>query len=105
MLTFHLEWQTVNKKINTKYWELINEFKQITGSGMVINTSFNVRGEPIVCTPNDAYRCFMSTDIDYLVIENFLYKKRKNNWTGKIKRNGKLILNQINTNLNSKNAK
>ena len=44
---------------------------------MVINTSFNVRGEPIVCTPNDAYRCFMSTDIDYLVIENFLYKKRK----------------------------
>ena len=49
--------QTVNKKINTKYWELINEFKQITGSGMVINTSFNVRGEPIVCTPNDAYRC------------------------------------------------
>jgi carbamoyltransferase len=49
--------------------------KQATGNGMLVNTSFNVRGEPIVCTPMDAYRCFMNTDIDYLVIENFLYCK------------------------------
>ena len=78
--------QTVNKKINTKYWELINTFKEITGYGIVINTSFNVRGEPIVCTPNDAYRCFMSTDIDYLVIENFVYKKEKQlDWQNKKK--------------------
>ncbi len=69
--------QTVNKKTNPKYWELINAFKQITGKGIVVNTSFNVRGEPIVCTPYDAYRCFMSTDMDYLVIEDFVYSKKE----------------------------
>ena len=48
-----------------------------TGCGVVVNTSFNVRGEPIVCTPEDAYRCFMRTEMDYLVIENFLLAKRE----------------------------
>lgn len=67
--------QTVSKKTNLKYWNLINEFKKITGIGVLINTSFNVRGEPIVNTPEDAYKCFMSTEMDYLVINNFLYKK------------------------------
>lgn len=67
--------QTVHKETNERYWELINAFKDITGYGLVINTSFNVRGEPIVCSPYDAFRCFMSTEMDYLVINNFVYKK------------------------------
>jgi carbamoyltransferase len=52
-------------------------FKELTDYGLVVNTSFNVRGEPIVCTPADAYRCFMRTEMDYLVIENFLFGKRE----------------------------
>ena len=64
-----------DKETNERYWELINAFKDITGYGLVINTSFNVRGEPIVCSPYDAFRCFMSTEMDYLVINNFVYKK------------------------------
>lgn len=67
--------QSVSKETNPRYWELINAFKQKTGVGVVVNTSFNVRGEPIVCTPDDAFRCFMSTEIDYLVIENYVYTK------------------------------
>jgi carbamoyltransferase len=54
---------------------LINAFKSLTGYGVIVNTSFNVRGEPIVCTPNDAYRCFMATEMDYLVIGNYVYTK------------------------------
>jgi carbamoyltransferase len=54
---------------------LINAFKQQTGCGLLVNTSFNVRGEPIVCTPEDAYRCFMRTEMDWLVIGNYLFKK------------------------------
>ena len=78
--------QTVHKETNTRYWQLINAVKEITGYGIVINTSFNVRGEPIVCTPYDAYRCFMSTEIDYLVINNFVYKKENQiNWEDKDK--------------------
>ena len=69
--------QTVCKKTNPKYWGLINEFKKYTGVGVLINTSFNVRGEPIVKSPEDAFKCFMNTEMDYLVIENFLYKKEK----------------------------
>ena len=69
--------QTVSKKTNPKYWNLINEFKKITRVGVLINTSFNVRGEPIVNSPEDAYKCFMNTDMDYLVINNFLYKKER----------------------------
>ncbi len=69
--------QSVNKKTNPRYWELINEFKRQTGCSVIINTSFNVRGEPIVCTPDDAYRCFMRTEMDYLVLENYLFDKRE----------------------------
>ncbi|MCK5059901.1 MAG: carbamoyltransferase [Candidatus Pacebacteria bacterium] len=68
--------QTVSKKTNEKYWKLINFFKEKTGYGILINTSFNVRGEPIVCTPEDAYRCFMRTEMDYLVIGNFVFNKK-----------------------------
>ena len=67
--------QTVNKEVNPKYWEVINEFKKLTGCSVIINTSFNVRGEPIVCTPEDAYKCFMFTDIDILVLENYVLLK------------------------------
>lgn len=79
--------QTVHKETNPEYWNLINEFKKITGVGLVVNTSFNVRGEPIVCTPDDAYRCFMRTEMDYLIIGNYIFKKGdqpnfddKDNW-------------------------
>lgn len=69
--------QSVSKKTNPRYWEMINAFKQKSGIGMVVNTSFNVRGEPIVCTPDDAFRCFMSTEMDYLVIENYVFTKKE----------------------------
>ena len=68
--------QTVNRKTNPKYWQLINDFKKITGIGVLVNTSFNVRGEPIVNSPEDAFKCFMNTEMDYLVIEGFLYSKK-----------------------------
>jgi carbamoyltransferase len=68
--------QTVDKNTNPLYWKLLNAFKKETGCGMVINTSFNVRGEPIVCTPEDAYRCFMNTEIDYLVVDRFMFDKK-----------------------------
>jgi carbamoyltransferase len=67
--------QTVHKETNEKYWQLIDTFKQLTGCSVIVNTSFNVRGEPIVCTPEDAYTCFMRTDMDYLVIGNFFFEK------------------------------
>ena len=67
--------QSVNKNINPKYWKLINEFKKVTGVGVLVNTSFNVRGEPIVNTPEDAFKCFMNTEMDILVIGNYIYKK------------------------------
>ncbi len=69
--------QTVSKNGNPRFWELINEFKELTGHGMLINTSFNVRDEPIVCSPEDAYLGFMKTDMDYLVIGNYLFDKNK----------------------------
>ena len=68
--------QTVHKDTNPKYYELINQFKKITGCPILVNTSFNVRGEPIVCSIEDAFNCFMGTNLDILVVENFiLYKK------------------------------
>jgi len=67
--------QTVNKKTNPRYWSLLNQFKKITNVGVLVNTSFNVRGEPIVNNPEDAFICFMNTEMDYLVIENFIYSK------------------------------
>jgi carbamoyltransferase len=67
--------QSVSKATNPRYWSLINEFKTQTGYGLLVNSSFNVRGEPIVCTPDDAFRCFMRTEMDYLVIGNFVFDK------------------------------
>ncbi len=67
--------QTVNRRTHPRYYELIKKFEQKTGCPVIINTSFNVRGEPIVCTPEDAYLCFMRTEMDYLVIGNFLLEK------------------------------
>jgi carbamoyltransferase len=67
--------QTVGKETNERFWALLDSFYQKTGCPLVINTSFNVRGEPIVCTPADAYRCFMNTEMDYLVIGNLLFEK------------------------------
>jgi len=68
--------QSVSKDVNPRYWQLIREFKTLTGYGVVVNTSFNVRGEPMVCTPQDAYRCFMRTEMDYLVMGNYMLDKR-----------------------------
>jgi carbamoyltransferase len=67
--------QTVHKETNPRYYDLISHFEERSGCSVVVNTSFNVRGEPIVCTPEDAYRCFMRTEMDYLVLENFLLPK------------------------------
>jgi carbamoyltransferase len=64
--------QTVSREANPKFWKLLQCFKQLSGIGMLVNTSFNVRGEPIVCTPEDAYRDFMYSGMDYLVLGNFL---------------------------------
>ncbi len=70
--------QTVNGKYNSVYYKLLNKFNEITGCPILINTSFNVRGEPIICSPDDAFKCFMGTEMDILVIENFiLYKKEQ----------------------------
>ncbi len=86
-LDYSARLQTVHKETNPKYWQLIEAFKQQTGYGVIVNTSFNVRGEPIVCTPEDAYRCFMRTEIDYLVVGNRVFSKKeqpewkdKTNW-------------------------
>jgi carbamoyltransferase len=67
--------QTVHKKTNPRYHKLIEQFEKDTGCAVIINTSFNVRGEPIVCTPEDAYKCFMRTNMDYLVLGNYLLSK------------------------------
>jgi carbamoyltransferase len=67
--------QTVHKETNPRYHALIEQFEKRTGCAVLVNTSFNVRGEPIVGAPADAYRCFMRTEMDYLVIENFLLAK------------------------------
>jgi carbamoyltransferase len=76
-IDFSARLQTVHKETNLQYWQLINKFKEKTGYGVIVNTSFNVRGEPIVCTPEDAYKCFMRTDMDYLVMNNYLFDKKK----------------------------
>lgn len=68
--------QSVSKETNPRYWELIHEFKELTGYGVIVNTSFNVRGEPIVCTPEDAYRCFLRTEMDFLVLGNYVLDKK-----------------------------
>ena len=76
--------QTVHKETNTKYYDLIKKFKEITGCPIIINTSFNVRGEPIVNSPEDAFNCFMGTELDKLVIGNCYLDKKKQNIDFKI---------------------
>jgi len=75
--------QSVTQETNSRYWKLIDYFKKKTGYGLLVNTSFNVRGEPIVCTPEDAYLCFMRTEMDYLVMNEFLFKKSAQNQLNK----------------------
>ncbi len=83
-LDFSARVQTVHQETNPRYWGLINAFKEQTGYGLVVNTSFNVRGEPVVCTPFDAYRCFMGTEMDYLVINDCIYcKTEQPDWENK----------------------
>jgi carbamoyltransferase len=85
-IDFSARIQSVHKETNPRYWNLINAFKQITGYGLLINTSFNVRGEPIVCTPVDAFRCFMSTEMDYLVVNDYVFEKKEQvDWQNKDK--------------------
>ncbi len=67
--------QSISRETNDRFWRLLKSFKEQTGYGVLVNTSFNVRGEPIVCTPEDAYRCFMRTEMDYLVLGDFVFKK------------------------------
>lgn len=74
-IDFSARVQSVDKQTNPRYWELLKAFKDRRGYGLLVNTSFNVRGEPIVCTPEDAYRCFMRTEMDYLILGDFLLKK------------------------------
>ena len=71
--------QTVTKNTNSRYYDLISKFKEKTGCPVIVNTSFNVRGEPIVNSPTDAFNCFMGTDLDYLVIGNCILDKSKQN--------------------------
>ena len=69
--------QTVSRKTNKKFWDLLQAFKSLSGMPVLLNTSFNVMNEPIVCTPEDAIRCFLTTDIDLLVLGNYVVKKRR----------------------------
>jgi carbamoyltransferase len=66
----------VRHDVNPLYWEIIEAFRKETGCPVIVNTSFNVRGEPIVCSPEDSYRCFMRTEMDALVLENFVLDKK-----------------------------
>ena len=67
--------QTIRQQNHPDYYEVVKSFEELTGCGVLVNTSFNVRGEPIVCTPQDAYKCFMRTDTDILVLEDYLLVK------------------------------
>ena len=73
--------QTVDQETKPDYYRLIQEFEKLTGCPVIVNTSFNVRGEPIVCTPQDAYQCFMRTQMDVLVLENcVLLREEQPEW-------------------------
>ena len=78
-IDFSARIQTVHKETNNKLYSLLENFEKLTDVPILVNTSFNVRGEPIVCTPEDAFRCFMGTNIDTLVIENFYLEKNNQN--------------------------
>jgi carbamoyltransferase len=71
--------QTVHSDTNPRYHSLISRFKALTGCPVLVNTSFNVRGEPIVCTPEDAFRCFMGTGIEVLIVGNCFLRKEEQN--------------------------
>mgnify|MGYP001181527301 CR=1 FL=1 len=75
--------QTVHMDSNPKYYKLIKKIKELTGCPVIVNTSFNIRGEPIVCSPDDAFKCFMGTEMDTLVIENFYFSKDKQSASNK----------------------
>ena len=80
-LDYSARLQTVNKRDKQDYHEIIKEFEKLTGYAVIVNTSFNVRGEPIICTPEDAYRCFMRTEMDVLAIEDFImFKEEQPPW-------------------------
>ena len=70
--------QTIRREQNHLYYDVIKEFGKMSGIPILINTSFNIRGEPIVCTPYDAYKCMMGTGIDYLVMDKFLINREDN---------------------------
>ena len=72
--------QTVHRETNELYWSLLRKFENITGCPLLINTSFNVRGEPIVCSPQNALNCFKRSEIDYLVMENLVIEKSLQNF-------------------------
>lgn len=76
-IDFSARVQTVHRETNERYWRLLQAFKARTGCPAIVNTSFNVRGEPIVCTPEDAYRCFMRTDMDALAVGDYLFEKHR----------------------------
>jgi carbamoyltransferase len=83
-LNYSARLQSVNKADKPDYHEIITEFEKLTGCAVIVNTSFNLRGEPIICTPEDAYRCFMRTEMDVLVIEDFmLFKEEQPSWKEK----------------------
>ena len=67
--------QTITQEQNPRYWKLVQAFDRLTGIPVLVNTSFNVRGEPIVCTPSDAIRCYLGTNIDVLVVGNYVVRK------------------------------
>jgi carbamoyltransferase len=67
--------QTIDRKINRRFWNVIDEFEGLTGIPIILNTSFNIQGEPIVCTPDDAISCFLGTDIDVLILGDFIAEK------------------------------
>ncbi|MFT6217176.1 MAG: carbamoyltransferase, partial [Roseivirga sp.] len=69
--------QTVDETTNPHFWPLLNAYKNLTGNSLLINTSFNIKDEPIVCTPADAYNCYVKTEMDYLFLGNFILTKKK----------------------------
>ncbi len=75
-IDFSARVQTVHKETNERYWTLIKKFEELTGFAVIVNTSFNVRGEPIICSPEDAYICFMNTEMDHLVMGNYIFDKK-----------------------------
>jgi len=92
-IDFSARIQTVHKQTNPRYHQMISAFKKRTGCPVVVNTSFNVRGEPIVCTTEDAYRCFMRTEMDYLVVGDYIFAKTEQpNWQEKDKWQEEFVL-------------